>query len=74
MKNVKVEVLEENQEVFSGITVKAGKKHYIVSKTPFANEVMIFACDSKGHCSNTMDLWHGFSFEKAKEFLANNQP
>jgi hypothetical protein len=74
MKNVKVEVLGENIEVHSGITVKAGKNYYIISKSPFANEVMVFACDSKGHCSNTTDLWHGFSFEEAKGFLANNQP
>jgi hypothetical protein len=74
MNKVQVEVIGENREVYSGLTVKAGKKYYIISKSPFDEEVMIFRCDSKGHCSNTTDLWHGQSFESAKAFLSDNQP
>lgn len=74
MKKVKVEVLGENAEVYSGLTVKVGRKYYIISKSPFEEEVMIFGCDAKGHCSNTRDLWHGSSFERAKEFLSEKQP
>lgn len=73
-KTVKIELIGKNQEVFSGITVKAGKKYYIISKSPFGNEIMVFACDSMGHCSNKIDLWHGFTFESAKTFLSTNQP
>jgi hypothetical protein len=73
-KRTRITVLGTNGEVYSGITVKAGKKYYIISKSPFEEEVMVFRCNSKGHCSNTRDIWHGSSFEQAKDFLANNQP
>ena len=74
LNKVKVEVLGENEEVDLGITVKAGNKYYIISKSPFNEEVMVFGCDKNGHCSKMTDLWTGCSFEEAKEFLANNQP
>lgn len=74
MRNVKIEVLGENQEVYEGLTIKAGKKHYIISKSPINEEVMIFRCNSKGHCSSMANVWKGLTFEDAKEFLANNQP
>jgi hypothetical protein len=74
MNKVKVEQLGANAEVYNGMTVKAGKKYYIISSSPFENSVMVFACNSKGHCKNTTDLWSGYTFAKAIEFLETNQP
>lgn len=74
MNNVKVETIGTNKETYSGITVKAGQKYYIISKSPMNGEVMVFRCDSKGHCSNKADIWLGTSFDDAIEFLSTNQP
>jgi hypothetical protein len=73
-ERARITVLGTNEEVLEGITVKAGKKYYIISRSPFDYEVIIFACDSKGHCSSTHGLWTGCSIQDAKDFLANNQP
>jgi len=73
MNKIKVEVIGTNQEAISGITVKAGRNYFIISKSPFNGEVMIFHCDSSGHCESMASVWLGTSFEDAKKFLSEKE-
>lgn len=68
----KVVKVDTNTFVYSGITVKKGNKYYIISKSPFNNEVLGFACDSKGEPKSLKELARGSSFAQVIQQIEQN--
>ena len=69
----KLENIDINSFVYDGYTVKKGNKYYIISKSPFNNEVLVFRCNAHGKPKNFKRVLRSNSFKEAKKDLINTK-
>lgn len=75
MNNQKVEDLGQNPEVYSGHTYKVNGKYYIISRSPFNGEVMVFKCRANGTPTTFRHVYLTYGqTSDAINWLTNNQP